>query len=757
MYRSLLLLVGLMIVCAPVWALESGEWKSYTAQNSVRSISVMKGTVWAATKGGVFCFHTTDSTFQQFTNSEGLPTNDVTSVVVDDEGGVWAGDATGGLSRYDPVKAQWQINLDITNSSFLDKQINAFLLHGDSLFIAGDYGVSLFDKRAFEFHDSYVRFGNFTAQNKVNDILIVGDSIWIATASGVAVASLLSSNLISPNAWQTYTSAQGLPSDSVTTIFSINNVVYAGTSQGVAYFDGMTWTTMSSLGPISIRRTVMGSDGAYAITDTAIYRIVSTTQFQKIKDVFHKPNGIYTDILTDIAVENGAIIIGSDSHGIGFIGNTGVAFTVPNGPASNQFISLTVDQHGTLWAASGYNLQGKGFYRFDGTTWTNYTTVTDTLIKSNDYHRVCMGVNNTKWVCAWGDGVTMVRNDTSLVRFHSPSAPFLGIKDDPTYILICDVATDWQGNTWFIDWDPADNKPLWVLHPDSTWQGYPNGYNSSYNLLSGITIDQNGNKWLYQRLATAFSAGLYFVDSRGTPDDPSDDVWSLLTTSSGLVSNFITAMAVDNDGSVWVGTDQGANVILNPLDPQSSLDRSIVIPLDGINVNTIAVDPLNNKWVGTKEGVFVLSDRATVVASYTVSSTNGKLPDNDVRAIAFDWSRGIAYLGTENGLASIKTTFLEPRASFQGLSFYPNPFILTGGKTLTIDGLVQNSSIKILTSDGRLVRELLDKNSLPGGRIAFWDGTDRDGALVASGIYFIVAYTPQGDQVAAGKVAVVRK
>ncbi len=749
MCRPLLLLVGMIIVCAPARAQGSGEWKNYTAQNSVQNISVMKGSVWAATKGGVFSYHIADSTFQQFTNSEGLPTNNVTSVIVDDDGGVWTGDATGGLAHYDPGMARWQVNLDITNSNFTKKQINEFFLYGDSLFIAGDYGVSLFHKRAFEFRDSYVRFGNLPVQNTVNGILILGDNLWIATANGVAVASLSSSNLISPTAWQIYTTAKGLPSDSVKTIFTLNGVVYVGTNRGIAYFNGTTWSSINALGPLSIQRTVTGSNGAYAITTNAIYLIQSPTQFQKIADV---PN----DILSDIAVENEKIIVGSNTQGIGFLEETGVRYAVPNGPASNLFISLAIDPKGTLWAASGYNGRGAGFYSFDGRTWTNYTTSTDTLIKSNDYHRVDIGVNDTKWIGAWGDGVMMVRDDNTLYRYSSQNAPFLGIKKDPKFIVICDVASDWRGNTWFIDWDPADDKPLWMLRPDSTWQGFRNGYDSTYTLLSGLTIDQNGNKWLYQRLATAFTPGLFFVDSKRTLDDPTDDTWTLLT-APGLMSNNITAVMVDNDGSVWVGTDQGANAILNPLNPEASLENSIVIPLAGIFVNTIAVDPLNNKWVGTKEGVFVLSDRATVVASYTVNSTDGRLPDNDVRAIAFDGGRGIAYFGTEKGLASIKTSFITPRPSFQDLFFYPNPFIISKGKTLTIDGLVQNSSVKILTNDGRLVRELSDKNSLPGGRIAFWDGTDNQGTLAASGIYLVVAYTQQGDQVATGKVAVIRR
>ncbi len=727
--RSLFLFIGMVIAWEPAWTQRSDGWKNYTAQNSIQSISVKDGSIWAATTGGVFCYHIADSSFQQFTNSEGLPSNDVTSIAVDKDGGVWTGDASGGLAHFDPGLARWSVSLEITNSSFVKKGINAFLHHGDSLFIAGDYGVSLFHKRSFEFRDSYIRFGNFAAQKKVNGMVILGDNIWIATVSGVAVASLSASNLISPAAWQTYTTEQGLPSDSITTIFTVNGVVYAGTNRGIAYFEDSTWTSMGALGPLSIRRSFTGTDGAYVVTAKALFLIQSPTQFQKISD-------ITANTITDISVENGKIIVGSVGQGLGFFEETVVRYRVPNSPASNLFINLGIDQKGTLWAASGYNGRGKGFYSFDGTTWRNFSRSTDTLIKSDDYHRVGIGVNNTKWIGAWGDGMMMVRDDNTLYRYNYQHTPFLGVKEDPNYIVICDVATDWKGNTWFLDWDPSDNKPLWVLRPDSTWEGFLNGYNSSYSLLSGITIDQNGNKWLYQRIPSVLMPGLFFVDSKGTLDDPSDDIWKLLSTSSGLVSNAVTTVTVDNEGSIWVGTTSGANVILNPLDPESSLDRSIVIPLAGINVNAIAVDPLNNKWVGTKEGVFVLTDRATVVASYTVSSTNGKLPDNDVRAIAFDGNRGIVYLGTEKGLASIKTSFIAPYASFQDLTVYPNPFIVSGGKTLTIDGLVQNSSIKILSNDGRLVRELLDK---VGGREASWDGMNQEGAPVASGIYIIGA------------------
>ena len=66
---------------------------------------------------------------------------------------------------------------------------------------------------------------------------------------------------------------------------------------------------------------------------------------------------------------------------------------------------------------------------------------------------------------------------------------------------------------------------------------------------------------------------------------------------------------------------------------------------------------------------------------------------------------------------------------------------------------MSNSSIKIISISGDVVRNL----ETPGGRIGFWDGRDDKGSMVASGIYFIVSYDEEADNVATTKVAVIRK
>jgi hypothetical protein len=171
-------------------------------------------------------------------------------------------------------------------------------------------------------------------------------------------------------------------------------------------------------------------------------------------------------------------------------------------------------------------------------------------------------------------------------------------------------------------------------------------------------------------------------------------------------------------------------------------------------VNTIVVDPLNNKWIGTHTGIIVVSpDGSTLLGQYTTENTNGKLVDNDVLSIALDQKRGIAYFGTGKGLSSLEIPTISTVEKMSSLELGPNPFIIPNQGSVAIKGLADNASIKVLNVTGSLVKEF----TAQGGGRAFWDGTDGDGRTVGSGIYLIVAYAENGNQVATAKVAVIRR
>jgi hypothetical protein len=129
------------------------------------------------------------------------------------------------------------------------------------------------------------------------------------------------------------------------------------------------------------------------------------------------------------------------------------------------------------------------------------------------------------------------------------------------------------------------------------------------------------------------------------------------------------------------------------------------------------------------------------------------LSDN-ISSITINEKTGRVYVGTDAGLTAFDTPAILPVESFNGLNIYPNPFILKDGNQLsTIDGLIRDTDIKIVSVSGKLVKEF----SSPGGRVAFWDGKDSNGDLVSTGIYIVIAFDREGNSVTTGKIAVLRE
>ncbi len=75
--------------------------------------------------------------------------------------------------------------------------------------------------------------------------------------------------------------------------------------------------------------------------------------------------------------------------------------------------------------------------------------------------------------------------------------------------------------------------------------------------------------------------------------------WSNLTTKDGLAGNIVYAMARDQDGVFWFGTDNG----VSRYDGKSWANFTTKEGLLDKNVYAIAITPNGDVWAGTKKGV----------------------------------------------------------------------------------------------------------------------------------------------------------
>ena len=87
-----------------VWvALEAqglNDWKTITYMNDITDMVYSENEIWVSTTGGSYKFIPGDSTYQTFTNIDGLGSLDLTSIVSDSYERIIASSMDGLINRY---------------------------------------------------------------------------------------------------------------------------------------------------------------------------------------------------------------------------------------------------------------------------------------------------------------------------------------------------------------------------------------------------------------------------------------------------------------------------------------------------------------------------------------------------------------------------------------------------------------------------------------------------------------------------------
>jgi len=743
--KNIISLIVALLITINSFPQQQSNWQNYTDMKSAKDIAATSTGIWTATQGGAYFYNTLENNFETYSKSSGMNGTELTAVGIDTYNKVWFGSANGLIDVYDPETNSFRSILDIFNSDKTSKKINDITISGDTVYVATDFGISLIDSKSYLFFDTYFKFGTFTSNIKVNNILF-SDLIYAATESGVAIQKTEATNLSAPESWNVYDQANGLPAGGINVIIFYNSTLIAGTNSGLYSFDGNNWQQYLSLTGNQIIDLLVKNNSLNILTPTKVlmYDGISltetwTTDSQPAKLGYQENTGLIVATKLGIYVSNN--------------------FVFPNGPAANQFPNMTVNKESNLWSASGKDVTGVGMYKYDGSVWDIYDVQHYPDLFTNAYYSIFASADNSVYGGSWGQGFVKISGNV-ISRFHIGNTPMVYTRNtvnNTNFLVITGFTEDTRSNLWILNLNAADGKSFYMLTPDSVWYSFINPLEQhlTFSEVDNLVIDQYGTKWY--TMGNEGSLGLFYFNEKGTYDDPSDDAYGYLTTSKGLTSNAIYSLAVDRRGDLWVGTSLGVNIItnlnnvLNSSNPQLRITNSFSVRQQ--TINALAVDPLNQKWLGTNQGLFLLNSDGTQLLA-TLDTKNSPLLSDQIESIAIDEKTGRVFVGSASGLTSFDTPSILPVESFNGLTIYPNPLVITDGSQLvTIDGLIRNTDIKIVTVSGKLVREF----SSPGGRTAFWDGRDDNGNFVNSGVYIIIAFDQEGNNVETGKIAVLRE
>jgi hypothetical protein len=328
------------------------------------------------------------------------------------------------------------------------------------------------------------------------------------------------------------------------------------------------------------------------------------------------------------------------------------------------------------------------------------------------------------------------------------------------WALASDVAYDSKGNLWVLNgWS---ERPLVARQADGTWWSYDCGVDARNKYTTKMVLDKDNNVWF----ATETS-GVFGYNYSKTFDNTGDD--QKINLSSGdytgaLPAENITALAVDLDGELWIGTDAGFAVLYNPSGAFNAapgdynaqrikvrFEGNVEYMLGSTHITDIEVDGGNRKWMATSgAGLVLLSpDGSEIIRQFT--KENSSLISNNIYDIKINQETGELFIITDLGLVSYRSDASQDDADYSSTKVFPNPVRPGYDGLITIQGIRYDSDVKVTDVAGNLVFK-----TTSNGGTATWDGKRIDGSQVETGVYLIWTSTNQGGSKKVGKVVVVR-
>ncbi len=735
-------------------------WESFTNLRTVRSIKSNAQGVWAATGGGVLFWDQAGQSFKAYKNTDGLSQNDARVLGFDQRGRVWIGFSNGAIDVFDPAKNTYK-----TINEFREKSVAVldFFAAGDSMYLATSVGVSLYLVTRDEVKETYRNFAGVIQSDTVRSVFINNNILWAATNAGAARTSLALPNLQAPESWTVYSTAQGLPSNRVLGFTKFQDRVVAVCANGIAQFLNNRWQSLSgNLDGFVFKQAVSainnGQETLYIATANGIYSSATPGAWQPVGQNVAQITGMTIDARN---------VVWAGTSSKGFFEHNAASDTLvarePDGPAANGITSVAVDDKGNVWCTSGLADNEVGFMIYDGLRWYNYGSKDSPFI-NDDCRDVAILQNGERWIATFGRGITVVAGELGNLQFSrldQTNSGLVGITGDSRFVPITEIKQDAAGNVWVCNYAASNGNGLAVYTTAGTWRGFSSSFLQVSANLEALEIEKSETTdriWVGTNIEPGGSPGVSVLDHRGTVEVTSDDVHAgTLKGEDGLRSVDIRAIAQDRDGEIWIGTGEGLYFLFSGI-ARERICTNIGGNLNCLineNVQVVKVDPANNKWVGTSAGVSVLSGLDNITFS-DITVGNSALVANSITDIAFNHKNGDVWIATTNGLSRLRSSFTQPREDLNALDGYPNPFIIgEEGKRFVINNLAANSTVKIYSIDGRLMRSYA-REEVPGAQVV-WDGRDDNGEFVPSGVYLFVAFIEETGTSAVGKVAVVRR
>lgn len=767
--------IALLSLGPIIYGQQIESWKVYSSFSQINSIQISsEGVVYSATAGGFFAIENQQIT-ASYSTLDGLHRFDPKIGFLTTGSQLFLGYSDGVIDVFDTSEGTITSIYDVQRvDRFPTKSINDFKQAGENLYVGTDFGVINIDMDNLTILDSYLKLGNFDLGVTINAVEVAGDSIYVATDGGVARGSIFDELTISSN-WSSDSNPSGLPTSVISDIVYFNGELYVLVSNSIYKQVEGVWQLVTQFGTTRANSIQVDSSNRLLIAENNKVTIVESSG-----DFFNVTLNSSTRILA-VGIKDDYLWIGTLDEGLlsYSLKDEEREVYLPDGPFSNYFKGLNFDKEkGVLLAASTNETArnsiidfGKGYSIFDGENWESYNVRNNDVLSGFRFTQTFTSLITPEffYIGSWGQGIARHNRVTNEIRVYNETNSTLRgwVDDDPNYQVISGLGTDTNGDVWAVS--RYGQTPLYYQKPgDEDWIASPKHTAAVGNEYVNLFIDSNNQKWVtLENAASGSGAGLLVLNT-GEPEDLTDDKAIRLTNdeNAGLLpDNKVNALVEDKNGEIWIGTQRGISRFLFPefiISTQSSSERrsqwlinadtsaSSRYLLRDINVSAMAVNGANQKWIGTaNQGLWLLNAEGSAILKH-FTTENSPLISNNIFSIAIDEKNGEVYIATDLGLQSYMEVAKSPSEKMKNLKVYPNPFVYENHDRIFIDGLSEETMIRILGADGTVVQELDGS----GGRIE-WNGLDYMGKRLGSGVYIVVALDSESNSTGIGKVVII--
>lgn len=765
-------LIGFAIMMSTLFTFSQeigiGEWRDHLPYSNGISLVEVGNKIFCATPYNIFYYNKEDYSVARLTKINGLTDMGISTIKYNTENQTLVVAYTN--TNIDLLKGNVIINIsDIKRKPILgNKTINNITFRAQYAYLACGFGIVVLDIDKEEISDTYY-IGPEGGQINVYDITFDDqDSIYAATEAGIYKASLLSPNLADFSSW---TKDLQVPypelSYNIIEFFEgrifANNTNEAFASDTVFMFDGQSWSRFDAVGNSKkgniqsmYGRLVFANNSNVDVYDASLTRVYFT----------YAPGDISIHPQDAIIDKDGFVWEADRFSGLVKTFNDGWSAEVIklNGPKTADVFALSVTGK-DLWGVPGGRDISWGniwkraeTYGFVNGSWVNLDYKnTPELEPARDMVCVVVDPANSKkfFGGTWGYGIFEFTNNeltTVYTDENSTLQPITGFEK----INIGGLIFDNDHNLWVVNSNAA--SVLSVMMNDGSWHALSLGSVATGIDVGEIVIDQMNQKWMLVR-----DHGLLVFNDNNTITNPNDDQAKKLNGNPGngdLPGLKILCFAVDQDGELWLGSDEGVAVIYSPgnvftggnYDAQRILveqDGYVQYLLETEAVTAIAIDGANRKWFGTdRAGVFLMSEDGTHQILH-FNAENSPLLSNSITSIVMN-DDGEVFFGTSQGIISYKGTAPPPPPPGSEIYAYPNPVREDYNGVIAIKGLYQNSDVKITDVSGTLVFATKAEGSQ-----AIWHGRNFNGDKVQTGVYLVFITNDDGSETAVTKILVI--